>query len=95
MLGNGSVTEAHPRPQDTFVLLYSYFVIQVSHEDIDRAQTCPPAAPLTVSTSCRVPHCIQGMTMTLGEEPLQWAFTCLLLTALSSAADLIQDSLLH
>lgn len=46
MLGNGSVTEAHPRPQDTFVLLCSYFVVQVSHEDIDRAQTCPTAARL-------------------------------------------------
>lgn len=45
MLGNGSVTEAHPRPQDTFVLLCSYFVVQVSHEDIDRA-LCPTAAPL-------------------------------------------------
>lgn len=29
------------------------------------------------------------------EEPLQWGFTCLLLTALSSAADPIQGSLLH
>lgn len=49
----------------------------------------------TVSTSCRVPHYIQGTMMSLRKEPLQWAFTCLLLTALSSAADLIQDSLLH